>query len=410
MTVNQGMVSGIQSMYFHHLRCLSAALLFVLALALETMAAAPVNDHFRHRIPLHGTNVAIAGRTIEATAESDEPDHAGASDGHSVWYSWRAPVNGIVDFSLRNLDSPPEPTQLPLLTVYARNPHFGLVPLVDNNNTNDALVSEFGRTFALVTTSARAGLTYYLAVDVKTGSPPQRFELALNLARAPRNDDLALAPRLHGAALTVINGSTAYATREPGEPVVFQNLGGSVWWTWVAPANGTVRLEATGACPGDTCSPAVSVFTGRGMKNLMLVATNRFAPRGMEPDLLFSATRGRAYHIRAEPGPTSFDRVVLDLEIDTFRLLSPTNHATYAEGSSVPLKLARLSPAFDGVFDQVDFVIDIDAVRVSRQPFHYTWTNPPPGIHTLSAYATNRAGRIRVAPWVTITIASTNAP
>ncbi len=71
-----------------------------LFLALTKPAA---NDQFRNRIQLHGINIAATGFNAGATHEVGEPSLAG-STGKSVWWSWTAPVSGLVTIDLSGSD------------------------------------------------------------------------------------------------------------------------------------------------------------------------------------------------------------------------------------------------------------------------------------------------------------------
>src|SRR6185503_6704885 len=68
----------------------------VLSLGVLLFAAAPSNDNFASRIVLTGNTVSTTGTTVGATKEAGEPNHAGNSGGHSIWWSWTAPATGDV--------------------------------------------------------------------------------------------------------------------------------------------------------------------------------------------------------------------------------------------------------------------------------------------------------------------------
>jgi hypothetical protein len=62
-------------------------------------AAPPSNDDFAHRQPLSGSLVSVRAATYNATFETGEPSNSGSifvENGHTVWYSWRAPQSGKV--------------------------------------------------------------------------------------------------------------------------------------------------------------------------------------------------------------------------------------------------------------------------------------------------------------------------
>jgi subtilase family serine protease len=59
-----------------------------------TIPNPPPNDMFANRIGLHGLHVAVTGLNVNATAEAGEPAYV--NRGHSVWWTWTAPFNGVV--------------------------------------------------------------------------------------------------------------------------------------------------------------------------------------------------------------------------------------------------------------------------------------------------------------------------
>src|SRR5882724_9144060 len=70
--------------------------LAALFLTAAVAAAAPVNDNFSGRLEISGLTNTLTGSNVGATKEPGEPDHAGDSGGHSVWWTWTAPTNGTV--------------------------------------------------------------------------------------------------------------------------------------------------------------------------------------------------------------------------------------------------------------------------------------------------------------------------
>ena len=132
--------------------------------------APPRNDLFVNAAVLSPTPTVfpispVAGVIRYATAERGEPAHGNVGASHSVWYQWRAPRSGLVEFNTCNshFDT--------LLGVYAAPP-AGVNPLwngvgsvAQNDDTNIC-----GSTFPLFRNSAvqfpaTAGTTYRIAVD-----------------------------------------------------------------------------------------------------------------------------------------------------------------------------------------------------------------------------------------------------
>ncbi len=85
----------------------------------------------------------------------------------------------------------------------------------------------------------------------------------------PANDDFANRIAITGTSASV-TGSNVGATKEPGEPNHAGFSGSaSAWWSWVAPAASSARLDTLGS----GFSTALAVYTGTSVSNLTLVAS-----------------------------------------------------------------------------------------------------------------------------------------
>ena len=94
--------------------------------------------------------------------------------------------------------------------------------------------------------------------------------LAATTANIPPNDDFANATQILTSAFTN-DVTTTYASKEPGEPNHAGNAGGhSVWWTWTAPAIGTVSIKTTGT----NFKTLLGVYTGSSVSDLTVVASD----------------------------------------------------------------------------------------------------------------------------------------
>ena len=86
------------------LRPLVLAAVAAAALAAPAAALPPSNDDFADASVLVGEPGTVTGSTVDATKEPDEPDHAGNPGGHSAWFRWKAPRDGLAGFETESRD------------------------------------------------------------------------------------------------------------------------------------------------------------------------------------------------------------------------------------------------------------------------------------------------------------------
>jgi hypothetical protein len=122
--------------------------------------------------------------------------------------------------------------------------------------------------FGNVTLIPGTNLLQAYAVDIAGNTGPVSL---LNLWYVnPTNDAFTSAIRLTGSSGSdiAINGR---ATKEPGEPLHGLNEGGhSIWYSWKAPANGTLHISTQGS-DFDTL---LGLYTGDSVTNLTTIASN----------------------------------------------------------------------------------------------------------------------------------------
>ncbi|MCX6973026.1 MAG: SUMF1/EgtB/PvdO family nonheme iron enzyme [Verrucomicrobia bacterium] len=136
----------------------------------------PENDDFADAYLLEGIDEMDWAYSTGATAEDDEPDHYGQSAVASLWWSWTAPVDGVVRVTTfgSNFDT--------ILGVYTGEELETLDSVVANDDSGESLRS------ALVF-EAEAGTTYHIAVDGYKGEQGS-VELSLEvLALDPQRDE-----------------------------------------------------------------------------------------------------------------------------------------------------------------------------------------------------------------------------
>ena len=113
---------------------------------------------------------------------------------------------------------------------------------------------------------------------------------------APANDMFANATAITGATGQVAF-STAGATREAGEP----NHGGtsgtaSVWFTWTAPANGSLQVTTAGS----SYDTLLAGYAGSALGSLTQLAANDDANGGTTSSITFNVTAGTTYRIAVD--------------------------------------------------------------------------------------------------------------
>jgi subtilisin family serine protease len=113
---------------------------------------------------------------------------------------------------------------------------------------------------------------------------------------APANDAFASATTLSGATGTTTFNSGG-ASRESGEPAHGATSGAaSVWFTWTAPASGSLRVTTAGS-GYDTL---LAAYTGSALGSLTQLAANDDANGGTTSSITFNVTAGTTYRFAAD--------------------------------------------------------------------------------------------------------------
>lgn len=117
----------------------------------------PANDNFANAIALTLSNnsATATGYNTNATKQSGEPNHAGTTGGHSVWWKWTAPTAGsmTVDTLGSYFDT--------ALGVYTGSAVNSLTTIGSNDDISATPHIQSSR----VTFTAVSGQTYYFAVE-----------------------------------------------------------------------------------------------------------------------------------------------------------------------------------------------------------------------------------------------------
>ena len=231
------------------------------------------------------------GTTTGAGREPGEANHAPSGGSASVWYRWTASHSGQA-----RIDTCRSPGFATALAVYRQTGtgHAGLLRIGASAGGGACSEPNGG----LVRFQAVAGVTYYVAIDGRSGASG---DFHIDLQYAQSNDTLALAaliPADGGEA----SGSTVEATHQAGEP---DHAGGgsaaSVWHKWVAPYDTHVQI--------DTCESAFDTVlaaytTTSSIAGLTKVAaaddTTACGPGGKGSRVAYDAVEGTVYWIAVD--------------------------------------------------------------------------------------------------------------
>jgi M6 family metalloprotease-like protein len=127
----------------------------------------------------------------------------------------------------------------------------------------------------------------------------------------PANDAFSSRTALSGDSGRT-TGSTVGATREAGEPTHGATGGGSVWFTWTAPANGDLVVDTVGS-GFDTL---LGAYTGTSVGSLTTKATNDDAPGATTSRVTFRVVAGTRYSVAVDGYQGATGSYVLNWRLD----------------------------------------------------------------------------------------------
>jgi hypothetical protein len=178
----------------------------------------PLNDDFEFPTLLEDLAGVSAALTEGATVQPGEPFHAGNDGGHSIWYQFNAPANGVLSLSTTNsaFDT--------LLAVYRGDALTNLTEVAAND---DVLTNEFSRVDAPV----QSNVVYSIAVD-GYGGEFGYAELSYAFVTTDRFYRLDYEPSLGGvispSAGLYLQGSELLLTAAPSRDFEFERWEGTV--------------------------------------------------------------------------------------------------------------------------------------------------------------------------------------
>ncbi|MEO7931751.1 MAG: DUF1573 domain-containing protein [Chthoniobacterales bacterium] len=255
----------------------------------------PANDNFANREVIYGTNHISFGNNVLATTETNDRGYSISSVSHTVWWSWTAPVDGVVTIDTNGSSFD---TTMAVFTGNSLSNLF-IVTEVQGNQLYFAEDDDAGIGLAsLVTFTAQAGVTYQISIDGFVGNIGF---IELNLAMKftpPSNDNFANRQVVNGAGAT-ISATNVGGTREFGEPNHAGNAGGeSLWYSWTAPRTGLVQIKSTGT----NFDTILGVYVGDGLGALFDASSsaNSGVINSTPNELDFKVIGGETYAIAVD--------------------------------------------------------------------------------------------------------------
>lgn len=189
------------------------------------------------------------------------------------------------------------------------NDRIDVAEFDDGTLVNGNLLDGKHETRARFTTSMPLG-THPVIIDLRdhlgnrvrygaAGNPPLPAGIPTTItltATSPSNDNFSSAQALNADNLPIVTGSTAFSTREGGEPALDGRAGGSVWFEWTAQSGGWTSLQVS----SEDETPIVGLFTGTAVNNLVEIGRNNGSITDAEwqrQPLVFLAEAGQSYKI-----------------------------------------------------------------------------------------------------------------
>ncbi|MCB1123695.1 MAG: hypothetical protein KJT03_19230, partial [Verrucomicrobiae bacterium] len=261
---------------------------------------------------------------ITADREGSEPNHATASVGKSIWWSWRAPTTGLAQIRADGFTVQEEQPWTPVVAVYSGSDINSLEPtLVADNVARVETDPQTGQPVVIYNSNAAAtfvaqrNVVYRIAVDGPVGVTPTQGNITLHVLQE-YNDLFSGAEDLADSSSDPYSiyaqGDNFNATQEPLEPQHAGNAGGkSVWWKWTAPSDGLVNLStywdgqgpipnagSVGENPGELFDTLLAVYVGNSLTNLQEVSSDDNSGPNGNSELTFLATAGITYWIAVD--------------------------------------------------------------------------------------------------------------
>lgn len=261
------------------------------AVTLNLSPSAILNDDFAERTTLSGLSIQVPDSNVNATKQPGEPNHGGNAGGHSIWWTWTAPITGPV--VITTINSTFDTT----LAVYTGTQLSALTLVAEND---DAIGNpEFS---SQVQFQGIAGQSYQIAVDGyrfsenQVASGTMVLSIVQKAPPVPGGNDLFANRFIITGQTNVVSGSNTNASKEIGEPAHDGNDGGrSIWWSWVAPVSSPVSISTFGS----SFDTVLGVYQGTTVSSLNLIGADTRSVNG-KSIVTFEAVAGVEYQIAVD--------------------------------------------------------------------------------------------------------------
>jgi subtilisin-like proprotein convertase family protein len=169
--------------------------------------------------------------------------------------------------------------------------------LIDQGTGAQSLGTTAGTTFDDLSTEVGQPYFYWVkAINTGGASPLSSSDAGFRGAATTTNDAFSNRAVLPGTSAT-ITASTLSATKESGEPLHAGNAGGkSVWWSWTAPAAGTLTLDTIGS----SFDTLLGVYTGTGVAALTVRGSDDDSGGNLTSRAVVQVTAGTTYAIAVD--------------------------------------------------------------------------------------------------------------
>lgn len=361
--------------------------------AVVPIVVRPHNDNFEDAIELSGYEAEIQTSNIAATLQgirrympggpAGEPVFADNQGGHSIWYRWTAPDEGLVALQATG------DKFYPMIAIY-----------LGNNVSNLTYVAaNAGSWMEPLSFRAAKGTAYNISLD---GTFGEQGAITWSFALRPPNDNFANAHPLNTADFEM-PASTRGGTLEPFEAGLHLDNSLSVWWVWRAPATGLAHIETA----SEQAPTQIAVYTG-ATDNLQSITT----PLGdwlLKSATDFPAREGILYRIAVLAPAAETHPFIFRLREDVLTLTSPSPGIPYLAES--PLQLAVAWPPAVTDIIRVEYFANGASLGASEQePFQLLWTGAQAGTYKIRATASRSNGeQLTSLPTEVILYAEQNA-